>query len=75
VKPPEGLFPRAGAFVSNARDPVTRGVYEPSFSQTADWFSRLRWVQQGAVQLYVFYVLVALAGALAWSAAQGWGQP
>jgi formate hydrogenlyase subunit 3/multisubunit Na+/H+ antiporter MnhD subunit len=72
---PDGLFPRAGAYVSSTRDPLTRSVYEPSLARTADWFSRLRWVQQGAVQLYVFYVLVALVAALAWAAAQGGGAP
>lgn len=74
VRSPTGLFPKPGAFVGSSDDPLTRAVYEPSLARAADWFSRLRWVQQGAVQLYVFYVLVALAVALAWTAF-GWGPP
>jgi NADH:ubiquinone oxidoreductase subunit 5 (subunit L)/multisubunit Na+/H+ antiporter MnhA subunit len=75
VRPPIGLFPAPGAFVESTHDPLTRGVYEPSMSRAADAFARVRWVQQGVVQLYVFYVLVALVGALAWAAAQGGGAP
>lgn len=72
---PAGLFPAPGAFVETTDDPLTRGVYEPSMSRVADAFARVRWVQQGVVQLYVFYVLVALVGALAWAASQGGGAP
>jgi NADH:ubiquinone oxidoreductase subunit 5 (subunit L)/multisubunit Na+/H+ antiporter MnhA subunit len=72
VAPPKGLFPRPGSLVSSTHDPLIRTVYEPSLTRAADLFARLRWVQQGAVQLYVLYVLFALVGALTWAAAQGW---
>jgi NADH:ubiquinone oxidoreductase subunit 5 (subunit L)/multisubunit Na+/H+ antiporter MnhA subunit len=72
VTAPKGLFPKPGSLVSSTHDPLIQGVYEPSLSRAADLFARLRWVQQGAVQLYVLYVLFALVGALTWAAAQGW---
>jgi NADH:ubiquinone oxidoreductase subunit 5 (subunit L)/multisubunit Na+/H+ antiporter MnhA subunit len=64
---PEGLFPVPGSLATDCRDPVTRGLYEPFFERWGDRFSRLRWMQQGMLHVYLVYVLVALLVGLAWS--------
>jgi hypothetical protein len=72
VKPPRTPFPEPAEFASDAEDPLTRAVYEPAFSRSADRFAGLRWLQQGLLHLYIFYILVAVLVALAWSALHDW---
>ena len=73
VDRPAGTFPAPGRLASTNDDPLTRGVYEPVVSRTADRFARLRWLQQGAVHLYVLYILAAVVAGLAWVSASGGG--
>lgn len=70
---PVSPFPRPVAFASNREDPATRGFFEPFIARWADWFARLRWMQQGVLRIYVLYILVALLAGLAWSSAASWG--
>jgi hypothetical protein len=42
-------------------------VYQPLFTGAASYFTRLRLLQQGNVQLYVAYIMIALVAALAWA--------
>ena len=64
---PSGLFPKPTALASDCRDPLTRGFYEPFVERWADRFTRLRWMQQGVLHVYLVYILVALLVGLAWS--------
>jgi len=72
VSRPEGLFPAPSAFAADCRDPATRGFYEPFIEHWGDRFSRLRWMQQGKLHVYLLYVLVALLVGLAWSTVAPW---
>jgi len=69
---PAGLFPAGASFAADSRDPATRGFYEPFFERWADRFSRLRWMQQGMLHVYLTYVLVALLVGLGWSSVASW---
>jgi NADH:ubiquinone oxidoreductase subunit 5 (subunit L)/multisubunit Na+/H+ antiporter MnhA subunit len=68
-KAPAGPFPVASHLESDTVDPLTRGAYEPFFARWAARFARLRWMQQGLLHVYISYIVLALLGALAWSAA------
>lgn len=72
---PAGLFPVAASFDADCRDPATRGFYEPLIQRWADRFSRLRWMQQGMLHVYLTYVLVALLVGLGWSSVASWVGP
>jgi hydrogenase-4 component B len=64
---PSGLFPTRGAFAATNDDPFTRGIYEPAIRRAGQRLAQLRWFQQGAVHIYLLYILVALAAGLAWA--------
>ncbi len=65
-KPPAALFPAQASFEADCADPLTRGVYLPFFQRWADRFSRLRWLQQGALNIYLLYILIVAVAGLAW---------
>jgi hypothetical protein len=69
------LFAGASSFSTDARDPLTRGVYEPFFSRWAARFSRMRWLQQGILHVYVAYIVVVLIVALGWMTFRSWSSP
>jgi len=69
---PAGLFPARGKFRSNDADPLTRRWYEPFFTRWADRFVSFRWVQQGVLHAYLFYILAAVVVALTWASIRGW---
>ncbi|HET9752970.1 MAG TPA: oxidoreductase, partial [Myxococcales bacterium] len=73
--PPQGLFPARALFAAEDKDPLTRRWYEPFFTRWAERFATLRWVQQGVVHAYLFYILAVVVVALGWSALQGWWRP
>jgi formate hydrogenlyase subunit 3/multisubunit Na+/H+ antiporter MnhD subunit len=60
------LFPGKTTFTIEPGDPITRGVYEPFFSRWATRLSRMRWLQQGVLHIYIAYILAALIAALVW---------
>jgi hydrogenase-4 component B len=72
VDRPHGLFPARAWFAAEDADPLTRRWYEPFFIRWAERFASLRWVQQGVVHAYLFYILAVVVAALGWSALQGW---
>jgi hydrogenase-4 component B len=71
-KMPAGVFPAPGEFSSQHKDPLTRTVYEPFFLRWADRFARLRWVQQGALHIYLLYIFVVAVVALGWVSWSTW---
>ena len=71
-KSPTGLFPTSARFASDCPDPLTRTVYDPFFSRWAERFMRLRVLQQGMIQVYLVYILLAVVLALAWAPLWAW---
>jgi hydrogenase-4 component B len=69
---PAGIFPSAGAYSTECVDPLTRGVYEPFFARWAARFVRLRWVQQGQLNVYVVYIVTIVVLGLTWIALRAW---
>jgi formate hydrogenlyase subunit 3/multisubunit Na+/H+ antiporter MnhD subunit len=69
---PTSPFPSIGSFSSRCTDPLTHGVYEPFFARWADRFSRLRWIQQGALHVYLLYILIVAVVGLAWISWSPW---
>jgi hydrogenase-4 component B len=69
---PASPFPATGSFSSQQTDPLTRVVYEPFFLRWADRFARLRWVQQGALHIYLLYIFVVAVLGLAWISWSAW---
>jgi formate hydrogenlyase subunit 3/multisubunit Na+/H+ antiporter MnhD subunit len=70
-----GICPPAGALRADYAEPIVARIYQPLFSAAASSFTRLRLLQQGNVQLYVAYIMIAVVAALAWaSLGAGGGQ-
>lgn len=72
---PRAVFPPATVFRSDCADPVARAWYEPFFARWADRFAGLRWLQQGVLHAYLFYILAVAVVALAWASLRGWAGP
>jgi hypothetical protein len=68
----DGYFPTEGSLHGESVDPMVRKVFQPLFAFCADRFARLRWVQQGALHLYLLYIFVLAVAALGWIAWQSW---
>ncbi|HVW27403.1 MAG TPA: proton-conducting transporter membrane subunit [Polyangiaceae bacterium] len=64
---PSGFFPVSSRFATRSEDPFIGSLYEPAIRRAGHRMARLRWFQQGALQMYVLYILVALALGLAWA--------
>ncbi|MBI2434163.1 MAG: hydrogenase, partial [Candidatus Hydrogenedentes bacterium] len=56
----EDLFPTAAAFHSHVPDAVLDRAVNPVLQQTSHALARLRFLQQGRVQVYIVYVVVTL---------------
>jgi formate hydrogenlyase subunit 3/multisubunit Na+/H+ antiporter MnhD subunit len=63
---PKGYFPSHSSFLSETPDVWQRVVYGPAFGSFAAWLAKLRWLQQGQVQLYVLYMAATLLALLIW---------
>ncbi len=63
---PDGLFPAKAAFASHTADVFEERFYAPVFHAVKAGLGRLRWLQQGTVQLDVFYIAMALLALLIW---------
>lgn len=68
----EGLFPTGGKLASRQADPVSENIYEPVFARWGRWFSRLRFLQQGRLHLYLMYILLMVVLALTWVSLRTW---
>lgn len=64
---PEGMLPGKADFGSEYDDPLKKRGFEPFFARWADRFARLRWLQQGQLNIYIIYILVVLVLGLGWA--------
>jgi formate hydrogenlyase subunit 3/multisubunit Na+/H+ antiporter MnhD subunit len=63
---PEGLFPVKASLSTETPDLCHGNLYRPGFLKINWGIAKLRWMQQGHVQLYVLYIAVTLIVLLAW---------
>ncbi len=66
VSTPRGYFPSDAALKTETPDMFSEKIYEPVFMRIGTGLSRLRWLQQGSVQLYVLYIALTLLALLIW---------
>ncbi len=64
LKPPEGLFPKSASFATHADDTARARIFAPVFAFVDSLFSRLRWMQEGRVHVYVLYIALTLLALL-----------
>jgi len=64
--PPRGPFPARASFTSDAPDLLTERLIRPAWLILLSLNARLRWLQQGSVNLYLVYPVIALAVLLIW---------
>jgi hypothetical protein len=69
------LFPGPARFSTEWEDPVTRRAYRPFLASGAERVSRIRWMQQGQLPVYVVYILATVVLALGWLSVRRWIQP
>ncbi|MGC8763026.1 MAG: hypothetical protein ACP5VN_05250 [Acidobacteriota bacterium] len=63
---PKGFFPDGASFQSHYPDPADRRIYEPAVRGVLAVAKALRPLQQGRLQNYLLYVLLALVALLLW---------
>ena len=64
---PEGAFPAAASFRTEAPDPFGARLYEPFAARWGERLARLRRLQSGRLTLYLVYVFLTMLVTLAWS--------
>ncbi len=69
---PGAVFPAEGKLSTSYPDVLSRVLYQPVFNWLAGRFSRLRWLQQGKIQVYMMYFVVVLLLAFAWQVIRQW---
>jgi hydrogenase-4 component B len=62
---PQEVFLSGAEFDSVCPEPISERVYEPFFRRWADRFTRLRNLQQGRVNVYLFYMVLTVVLGLA----------
>ena len=66
IHPLRGLFPKLAALHTHTPDLFRRYGYEPLFLAVAWVASKLRWLQEGHIQLYVLYIALTILVLLIW---------
>jgi len=66
IHPPCGLFPKLAALHTHTPDLFRRYFYEPLFLGIAWAGSKLRWLQEGHIQIYVLYIALTILALLIW---------
>lgn len=66
VHPPLGPFPDRASFASHTPDVFHDLLFQPVFSALAWGASKLRWLQNGRIQLYVLYIAVTILVLFIW---------
>jgi hypothetical protein len=63
---PKGLFPKKSFLHTETPDVFGKYIYRPIFGGVAWLALKLRWLQQGRIQLYVLYVAATMLALLIW---------
>ena len=66
IHPPRGLFPKHASLHTRTPDLFRRYVYEPLFLGIAWLASKLHWLQEGRIQIYVLYIAMTILVLLIW---------
>ncbi len=66
ISPIKDIFPSQTAFHTDTSDISEKYMYQPLFSWVNSSFSRLRWLQQGRLQIYILYIAMTLWVLLIW---------
>jgi hydrogenase-4 component B len=66
IHPPHGLFPKHASLHTHTPDLFRRYIYEPLFLAIAWLASKLRWLQEGRIQIYVLYIALTILVLLIW---------
>ncbi|MEN6452190.1 MAG: proton-conducting transporter membrane subunit [Thermoguttaceae bacterium] len=66
IDPPQGLFPALARLHTQTPDLFRRYVYQPLFVGIAWAASKLRWLQEGRIQIYVLYIALTIFVLLIW---------
>jgi len=66
IVPPAGPLPSEAAFVSRTPDIFDENLWYPVFTEVGNLLSRVRRLQHGRIQLYVFYMVLTLLALLLW---------
>jgi NADH:ubiquinone oxidoreductase subunit 5 (subunit L)/multisubunit Na+/H+ antiporter MnhA subunit len=67
---PNGPFPPAGAYATQAEDLAEHGLFQPLFEGIQRLAGWLRWFQQGYIQIYLLYIFGTLIVLLLWQLGQ-----
>jgi formate hydrogenlyase subunit 3/multisubunit Na+/H+ antiporter MnhD subunit len=63
---PQGLFPQKSIMHTETPDVFGSYIYRPIFRGVTWLASKLRWLQQGRIQLYVLYIALTALALLIW---------
>jgi formate hydrogenlyase subunit 3/multisubunit Na+/H+ antiporter MnhD subunit len=63
---PEKYFPAKAEFSSETPDAGNERIYRPIFSHVTSFLARFGILQQGRIQIYVLYIVIALMTMLFW---------
>ncbi|MEN6457810.1 MAG: proton-conducting transporter membrane subunit [Thermoguttaceae bacterium] len=66
VVSPTGFFPKLAAIRTSTPDLFQRFIYRPLFAGIVWVASRLRWLQEGRIQIYVLYIALTILVLLIW---------
>ncbi|MCE5269531.1 MAG: hypothetical protein LLG00_16770, partial [Planctomycetaceae bacterium] len=66
IHPPQGLFPERAALHTHSPDMFRRYVYQPLFAGVVWLAGKLRWLQEGRIQIYVLYIALTILVLLIW---------
>ena len=67
IHPPRGLFPQQACLHTHTPDLFRRYVYEPAVPAALPGLaSKLHWLQEGRIQIYVLYIAVTILVLLIW---------
>jgi hypothetical protein len=66
VHEPDGLLPSRASAHTHTADLFTERLFRPAFLAVRWLSGRLKWMQQGHIQLYVLYIALAAMVLLAW---------
>jgi hydrogenase-4 component B len=66
IHTPQGLFPKNASLHTHTPDLFRRYFYEPLFMAIAWTTSKLRWLQEGRIQIYVLYIALTILALFIW---------